>query len=106
MVVGRIPEHEDALLAGDDPPQEAIRVVGFFGQEPPPELGVAHGGYLLGERQAGDRLVARVQRERVEREIEPEERSSRAGDYLAADRQPFILGVLERREKHAPPVWL
>jgi hypothetical protein len=65
-------------------------------EHPASELGVGHGGHLLGERAAGDLAPHRVGEERVERAVEAEEEPDGPGRDLGPHVEPSSTAASRR----------
>ena len=101
FVIRRIAEQVHLVVVR---PEEQ-RIVGRrrgFAQDGRAQLGLAQPHQPFGQRQPGDRLVARMGLERVARQFQTEQQPDRAGGDLRGDRQAAAGSLIDAVERLAP----
>ena len=68
---------------------------GLVGQDAGADLGLAHLGHPLGQRQVGDLAVAGVEHERVGAQLQPHDQTDRARQQLRGDVAAGGVGLLD-----------
>ena len=78
---------------------------GLVGQDALAHFGLAHLGDPLGQRETGDLLIARIEHERIARQLQPDHQTYWAREHLGGDRGVRIADgvvLLDHRDRVGP----